>query len=154
MAEGSTAVGWGDLVTAEPELAGFGTALLTAGPAYLATIRASGAPRVHPVTPVITPNRLFVFMEPTSPKSRDLRYRGWFALHNGVPDNAGTGGEFHVVGRGLEVEDPDVWAYAADAASYEPANRYILFELLVSAARCNGYGDVVLPENKRWYAAG
>jgi hypothetical protein len=34
--------------------------------------------------------------EPTSPKGADLRERGWFALHNGVPDNAGTGGEASV----------------------------------------------------------
>jgi len=93
-------------------------------------------------------------MEPTSPKARDIRERGWFAMHNGVPDDAGTGGEFYVVGTGIEVEDPDVWAYAADAASYEPANRYVLFELHVSEARCNGYGDIALPEIKRWTAPG
>jgi hypothetical protein len=38
------------------------------------------------------------------------------------------------------------------AASYEPAERYVLFELLVGAARANGYGDVTLPQPRRWSA--
>jgi hypothetical protein len=49
-------------------------------PAYLATVRSDGRPRFHPVTPIIADNALFVFMEPTSPKGRDLRERGWYAL--------------------------------------------------------------------------
>jgi hypothetical protein len=50
------------------------------------------------VTPVIGGDHLFVFMEPTSPKGRDLRERGSYAMHNGVPDTEGTGGEFQVSG--------------------------------------------------------
>jgi hypothetical protein len=38
----------------------------------------------------------------------------------------------------------------AAAASYEAADRYVLFELTVSEARCNGYGDVALPDPRRW----
>jgi hypothetical protein len=30
------------------------------------------------------------------------------------------------------------------------AERYILFELGVDDARCNGHGDVELPEPRRW----
>jgi hypothetical protein len=143
-------VSWGEFADSEPELAQFGETRLTAAPAYLATLRLSGAPRVHPVTPIFTATGLFLFMEPTSPKGRDLRERGWFALHNGVPDNAGTGGEFYVSGRGLPVDDPDVWSHVADSASYAPADRYILFELHLSEARCNGYGDVLMPPTKKW----
>src|SRR5262249_47411508 len=113
-----------------------------------------GAPRVHPVTPILTPDGLFLFMEPTSPKGRDLRERGWFALHNGVPDTQGSGGEFAAVGRGRLVDDPAVRAAAAAAASYAPADRYVLFELRLSEARCHGYGDVPLPARRRWSAAG
>jgi hypothetical protein len=105
---------------------------------------------VHPVTPIFTADGLFLFMEPTSPKGRDLRDRGWFAMHNGVPDDAGTGGEFYVGGRGLEVDDVDVWSHVADSANYAPADRYVLFELQLNEARCNGYGDVTLPSTLRW----
>jgi hypothetical protein len=143
-------IGWGEFTKREPELAMFGAERLTAAPAYLATVRQDGLPRVHPVTPIIGPLGLFLFMEPTSPKARDLRERGWFALHNGVPDNAGSGGEFNVSGRAHAVEDPDMWSHVADAASYTPLDRYILFELQVSEARCHGYGDVPLPSPRVW----
>ena len=119
---------------------------LLAAPAYLATVRASGAPRVHPVTPIFTADGLYLFMEPTSPKGADLRERGWFALHNGVPDNAGTGGEASITGTGHPVDDDGVRATVVAAASYDPADRYVLFELRPTEVRCNGYGDVELPE--------
>ncbi|HEX6299565.1 MAG TPA: pyridoxamine 5'-phosphate oxidase [Acidimicrobiia bacterium] len=143
-------ISWGEFAKREPELARFGADRLTAAPAYLATLRQSGAPRVHPVTPIFTAVGLFLFMEPTSPKGRDLRDRGWFALHNGVPDNAGSGGEFWVSGRGLAVDDPDMWSHVADAASYAPADRYILFEMQLSEAASHGYGDVPLPFTRKW----
>jgi len=144
------AVAWGDFATAAPALADFGAARLLTPPAYLATARADGTPRVHPVTPIIGDGRLFVFMEPTSPKGRDLRARSWYALHSCVLDAVGTGGEFTVWGHGVPVDDPERRAAACEAAAYEPEARYILFELGVEEARCNGYGDVVLPEPRRW----
>jgi hypothetical protein len=89
-------------------------------------------------------------MEPTSPKRRDLLERGWFALHSGVPDNAGTGGEFCVTGNGLAVDDPDMWSQVAEAASYTPIDRYVLFEFWLNEARCHGYGDVPMPATSKW----
>lgn len=144
------AITWGEFSEVEPELARFGAEKLTALPAYLATVRGSGAPRVHPVTPIFTTNGLFLFMEPTSPKGVDLRDRKWFAIHSGVPDNAGTGGEFNASGRGIPIADAGVWARVAEAAGYTPAQRYVLFEFLVSEARCHGYGDVPLPTTRKW----
>src|SRR5215210_3925757 len=99
---------WADFAAAEPELAAFVAERLQTAPSYLATVRAGGAPRVHPVTPIFTNAGLYLFMEPTSPKGTDLRERGWFALHNGVPDNAGTGGEAAVTGTGHPIDDDAV----------------------------------------------
>ncbi|HMK10569.1 MAG TPA: pyridoxamine 5'-phosphate oxidase family protein [Acidimicrobiales bacterium] len=141
---------WGAFAGDEPELAAFVATLLRAAPAYLATVQASGAPRVHPVTPILTADGLYLFMEPTSPKGVDLRVRKWFALHNGVPDNAGSGGEAAVRGTGRLIDDARARALVAAAASYEPADRYVLFELRPTEVRCNGYGDVALPEHLRW----
>ena len=141
---------WSAFETAEPELAGFGEELLGDPPAYIATIRSDGVPRVHPVTPIFGAGGLYVFMEPTSPKGRDLRERGWFAMHNGVPDTSGTGGEFWIAGRATAVDDPATRAAVIAQASYAPADRYVLFELSVTEARCNGYGDVELPTSTRW----
>jgi hypothetical protein len=143
---------WSQFALAVPELAAFGADRLLRPPAYLATVTSDGGARVHPVTPVVSTAGLFVFMEPTSPKGRDLRQRRRFALHNGVPDTAGSGGEFFVSGEGVVVDDADVRAATVATASYEPAQRYVLFELLVGAARANGYGDVELPEPSRWSA--
>ena len=141
---------WGDFDVAHPTLARFGVDRLTQAPAYLATLRPDGTPRVHPVTPIIGGGHLFLFMEPTSPKGRDLEERRTFALHNGVPDINGTGGEFYLRGSATRIVDAEVRALAVAAASYSPADRYILFELEVSEARCNGYGDVVLPTPTSW----
>jgi hypothetical protein len=143
---------WHSFAQAAPALAAFGLSCLERPPtvSYLGTIAADGLPRVHPVTPIVGDGRLFLFMEPTSPKVRDLRERRVFALHNGVPDGDGTGGEFFVRGLAEPVEDPALRSVAAAAASYEAADRYVLFELTVSEARCNGYGDVTLPDPRRW----
>ncbi|MFZ0013380.1 MAG: pyridoxamine 5'-phosphate oxidase [Acidimicrobiia bacterium] len=143
-------IDWAEFARREPDLAEFGAERLTNLPAYLGTVRRSGAPRVHPVTPIVGTLGLFLFMEPTSPKARDLRQRGWFALHSGVPDDAGSGGEFSIAGRGLAVDDQGLRSEVADMASYSPEDRYVLFELQVNEARCHGYGDVPLPANRRW----
>ena len=141
---------WGTFSAAEPELAAFVAERLGAAPSYLATVRASGAPRVHPVTPVVTADGLYVFMEPTSPKGDDLRERGWFALHSSVPDDTGSGGEASVSGTGHPVDDDAVRATVVAAASYDPEDRYVLFELRPTEVRGKGYGDVTLPARLRW----
>lgn len=143
---------WGAFAASDPELASFVAGRLLAAPSYLATLRADGTPRVHPVTPIVTATGLYLFMEPTSPKAADLRDRGWFALHNGVPDNAGTGGEGAVNGVGRLISDDAVRAAVIAEASYQPQDRYLLFELCPTEVRCNGYGDVTLPERRRWRA--
>jgi hypothetical protein len=148
------AISWGEFVEREPELAQFGVSRLLSAPSYLATVRESGAPRVHPVTVIFTDLGMYLFMEPTSPKGQDLRERGWFALHNGVPDEAGSGGEFHVIGHGLPIDHGETWSEVAEAASYVPADRYVLFELQVSEALCKAYGDVALPSTRKWSVIG
>jgi hypothetical protein len=144
---------WDQLESAHPALATFAAERLCQPPAYLATLQSNGKPRVHPVTPIIGSGHLFVFMEPTSPKGKDLRERGSYSLHNGVPPGTnGTEGEIHVSGTATSVEDEDLRAVAVAAASYEILDRYVLFELGVTEARCNGYGDIELPSPTRWTA--
>ena len=143
-------LGWSDFTLVAPDLAAFGAERLRRPPAYLATVASDGGARVHPVTPIVSSRGLFVFMEPTSPKGRDLRERRRFAMHNGVPDTEGSGGEFFLRGEGFVVDDRAVRADAVAAAPYEPAERYVLFELLVGSVRANSYGDVTLPEPSHW----
>ena len=96
---------WEDLGHAAPELATFGAKRFESGVAYIATVRKDGAPRIHPVTPIIGQGHLFVFMEPTSPKGHDLRCDGRYSLHSSVSDPNGTSGEFIVMGRAKLVDD-------------------------------------------------
>jgi pyridoxamine 5'-phosphate oxidase-like protein len=145
-------VSWREFEFAEPELALFGSARLTKRIAYLATSRANGAPRVHPVSPFLSPDGLFVYMEPTSPKGSDLRRDGRYAMHCAVEDSAGGGGEFCVRGTATLVGDPETRKKAFDAAraiGYKPDDRYVVFELRVEEALATIYEDG-LPVRRRW----
>ena len=141
---------WEAFAAADAELATFGAERLNGNVAYLATVRTDGTPRVHPVTPIIGGGRLFVFMEPTSPKGRDLRRNGTYALHSSVSDNSGSNGEFSVRGRAALVHDPELRTVAARAANYTPADRYILFELGVDGALSTVYDEQERPVRRRW----
>jgi hypothetical protein len=65
-------VSWAEFAAQAPELAEFGARRFAVVPAYLATVDDAGAPRVHPVTPIVGDGRLFLFMEPTSPRATTL----------------------------------------------------------------------------------
>jgi hypothetical protein len=142
---------WAEFAAYAPDLAAFGAERLTQGVAFLATVRPDGSPRVHPVTPILGEGRLFLFMEPTSPKGHDLRRDGRYMIHSPVADQQGASGEFLVRGRATPVEHPAVRALAARAASYQPADRYVLFELAVEGAISTVY-EQGRPVRRRWGA--
>lgn len=140
---------WARFAAEEPELEAFGRERLTRGVGYLATTRADGGPRVHPVTPIIGDGHLYVYMEPTSPKGHDLRRDGRFALHAGVEDTEGGGGEFLVFGRSEPITDPVIRAAYDALASYAPRARYVLFELYPERVLVTAYeGDETV--RRRW----
>ncbi len=141
---------WQEMAQADPDLAAFGADRLQSGIAYLATIRESGAPRVHPVTPILGEGRLFVFMEPTSPKGHDLQRDGRYALHSAVRDTEGSNGEFIVTGKARLVSDPQTRAVAAAASTYAPRERYILFELGMDSATSTVYAEGGAPVRRHW----
>ena len=109
--------------------------------AYLATIRKDGSPRVHPMTPIIGQGHLFVFMEPTSPKGHDLQRDGRYAIHCAVSDNSGASGEFNITGHAHLIDNAELRALAVSLASYEPADRYILFEFDIESAASTIYPE-------------
>lgn len=143
---------WEDLENAQPELAAYGVERFRRfDVAYLATIRADGSPRVHPVTPIVGQGRLFLFMEPTSPKGHDLRRDGRYALHCSVSNSSGESGEFFISGHARFIDDPATRRLAAELASYTPADRYVLYELDVESASSTTYADG-LPVRQHWKA--
>jgi hypothetical protein len=107
---------WERFAGAAPELAAVGLKLLNHfGAAFLSTIRKDGSPRLHPVVPIITEGRLFVFCG--GPKVHDLRRDGRYVLH-ALIDREDT--EFLVAGRAIDVnDDRALRALVAKAAPYK-----------------------------------
>jgi|SRR5215467_1183449 len=135
-----------------PVLADFGQQRLQGRIAYLATIRTDGSPRVHPVSPIVAQDRLFVYMEPTSPKVHDLRRDPRYAMHAAVEDHAGGQGEFFVRGDAVEIPDAsarDQVFEHARAIGRHPLDRYILFELGVAEVMATTY-EHDQPKRLKW----
>src|SRR4249919_3947 len=101
-------VTWRMFETESPELAAFGRERIHRRVSFLATIRADGGPRVHPVTPWIFDGHLYVRMFGTSPKVADLTRDSRYALHSMMDNDDGEGGEFSLRGRAEQIRDPDL----------------------------------------------
>jgi hypothetical protein len=144
---------WADFAAEVPNLEAFGRRRLERRIAYLATIRADGSPRVHPVSPFIGMGCLAIYMEPTSPKVADLRRDARYALHCAVEDNEGGGGEFYVTGRAEEIIDVRrrITAFGwAEAAGYKPAERHVFFEFKLGEVLSTTYDTG--RKRERWRA--
>lgn len=107
---------WERFAESAPELAQLGSKLLDSyGAAFLSTVRKDGSPRLHPVVPIVTDGRLFVFCG--GPKVYDLRRDGRYVLHALIDreDN-----EFLVSGRAVDVnDDRSLRCLVAKAAPYK-----------------------------------
>ncbi|NUQ07069.1 MAG: pyridoxamine 5'-phosphate oxidase [Anaerolineae bacterium] len=140
---------WHDFAQAAPELAAFGAQRFKTDPAYLATVRSNGLPRIHPVTPILAEGHLFLFMEPTSPKGHDLQRGSGYTLHCTVANNNGGDGEFCVTGHGVLTQDTALRELAAHWG-YPPKDHYVLFELSVEQAFSTIYPGGGQPVRKNW----
>ena len=139
---------WGVLERDDVKLAAFGQERLDGKVSYLATIRRDGRPRAHPVTPVIGEGHMFIFLEPSSPRTRDLSDNPDFCLHCAMSDSSGSG-EFQATGIAVPIEDSDMRALAESVCSFRPAMRSRLFELLLSDALSTEYPGGQ-PRRRRW----
>ena len=96
---------WAEFVEAAPELAEDGRALLYqygVGLAFLATVRADGGPRTHPMCPLVSDRGLFAFLVP-SPKRVDLVRDARYAMHSFPAEN--NEDAFYLTGRARPVAD-------------------------------------------------
>jgi len=133
---------WSDFVAADPTLAAGIRALLQQygpGMAYLATVRPDGAPRIHPVSPVITPEGLYCFLV-NSPKRRDLERDGRYALHSYPPEE--NDDEAYLTGRAIPVRDQRVINDLADSLRASHTVDWQLYELLIDTATLRQHGPV------------
>jgi hypothetical protein len=125
---------WSEFAAASPSLAEAIRALVHQygpGLGYLATVRADGGPRVHPVAPVITDEGLFCFVI-DSPKRRDLERDGRYALHSFPPED--NDDEAYVAGRARPVTDEATVDRLARALHAAPHVDWRLFEFTVDVA--------------------
>jgi hypothetical protein len=124
------------------------------GVAFLATVRRDGGPRVHPVAPVLSGGRLFVFVVNLSPKYEDLLRDGRFALHALPPAEGGE--EFYVTGHAAGIDAADVRAGVTAASGNRLGHMdfEVLFELSlrrVLHTKWWGWGTPqIRPEYRRW----
>ena len=106
---------WGDLATSRPDIAAAGRRLFYAegiGLGFLATVRADGGPRVHPICPVLTEAGLYGMIIP-GPKLDDLRRDPRYALHGETFPPPNQDDAFYVTGTAVEVNDAIGWEQIA-----------------------------------------
>jgi len=141
-------VTWADLAAAEPDLAEIGRSLLfqfKVGLAFLATVRRDGAPRLHPVCPVLSNGRLFVLITPTSPKRHDLVRDGRYALQSFPQPKPGSD-EFSIAGKAVLVEDATVRAEVLRDAQHMADPSEIAFELSIDRVMHTKWENVLTPQ--------
>jgi D-amino peptidase len=134
---------WKEFEEHAPKMAALGIERLNRKVAYLAILNKDGSPRLHPVTPFIGNGMLFIFTEPSSPKIRDLRRDGRYALHCSVDRKEGEPLiEFLVSGTAKIISDSLVRAKAVSfAASPVVTDDYVLFEFRIDNALVIEYDD-------------
>jgi hypothetical protein len=140
---------WEEFEKEQPEMAAFGLDRFKFQVMYLATVKPDSYPRIHPFTPFVSAGRLFAYMEPSSPKGKDLQRNGRYAMHSLVTDMDGSNGEFQISGDAQLVTDAELMQLAAASCPYRPRDRYVLFEFRIGTCLTNYYTDG-RPHPKRW----
>lgn len=143
---------------AAPELARVGSTLLNqfgVGLAFLATVRGDGAPRLHPVCPVISGERLFVLITTTSPKHQDLIRDGRYALQTFPQPKPGSD-EFSLAGRARLIDDAATRAAVLRDARHRADEAEALFELWIERVMHTRWENVLTPDmrpaRRKWRA--
>ncbi len=151
-------VTWKEFAVAEPKLADVGRSLLfqfNVGLAFLATVRQDGAPRLHPVCPVLSNDRLFVLITPTSPKWHDMRRDGRYALQTFPQPKPGSD-EFYIAGHAALVEDHAARADILRDAKHMADASETAFELWIDRVMHTKWEHVLTPqmrsEHRKWRA--
>ena len=155
---GLRAASWEEFAAAEPALADIGRSLLQQfgpGLAFLASVRKDGAPRLHPVCPVISGNRLYVLVTAASPKRGDLERDGRYALQSFPQPKPGSD-EFYLAGTATLVDDATVRAVIFRNAKHQAHPSEIAFELRIERAMHTRWEDPLTPQmrpvQRKWRA--
>ncbi len=154
---------WGEVRSQRPDLADAAQELLYqfgVGLAFLGTVRPDGGPRLHPICPLLTDDRLVAFLVP-SPKRADLRRDPRYVLHSFPgPENEDAvylaGVARHHGDAALRARLVDQYVAERSPLGIDPASldNQALFEFDVETClvtRTRGHGDPD-PHHTIWHA--
>ncbi len=149
---------WDEFARHAPEFAAAGARLLQRNEvAFLATVSRGGKPRLHPFVPKIVDGRLLTFIMASSPKQRDLRERGHYAMHC-LPGDEDE--EFNLTGQALpHDEEAELRSDAARAMGFVTGvdDSHLLYELMIDHALWTTWLDFGTPRHRpnyrRWSAS-
>lgn len=140
---------WSDFAAATPWLAASIRAVLHQygpGMGYLATVRADGGPRVHPVSPLVTDDGLYCFVV-SSPKRSDLDRDGRYALHAFPAETSDI--EAYVTGRARPVLNQATVNRLAEQFRATPTVDWRLYEFTVETAMLHRHEIGAAPQTWR-----
>jgi hypothetical protein len=158
--EGTMAT-WSDMEREAPEIAAAGRSLLYqyGDPyAFLSTLRKDGAPRLHPICPVVAEGSLWAFIVKMGYKYRDLLRDGRYALH--AFPAPGGGEEFYLAGTARPESGAQLRSRVVDATGGRLGSHEFeaMFELGIDHAlhtKWTGWGTAeTWPTFAKWRAAG
>ena len=141
-------VPWAEFARAAPDLAEVGRGLLfqfKVGLAFLATVRKDGGPRMHPVCPVLSDDRLYVLITAESPKRQDLVRDGRYAMQSFPQPKPGSD-EFYLTGRAVLIADEKARAMILRDAKHMADASEIVFELLLDRVMHTRWEHVLTPQ--------
>jgi hypothetical protein len=136
---------WAEFEAARPEMASRGRDLMLieqpdapgpAGLAYLATVRADGRPRIHPISPALLDGHLYAYVLRNTHKNADLRRDGRYALHSWpkpFTDDGFDDEELMLAGRAVAVTDLRLHERVSSAVGDRPESGES-YELLIEGA--------------------
>lgn len=135
---------WQEFEQERPDLAEVGRRLFYQfglGLGFLATIRPDGGPRLHPMCPILTQEKLLALIVP-GPKLHDLRRDPRYAMHCETSPPPKIDDAFYITGIAKEHHDRALWKKVAEQfiaersldSKWEGFDDQVLFEFRID--RC------------------
>jgi len=161
MEQESVMKSWNNFSNEEPEIAALGKKLLFqsrehVGFVFIATLRKDGAPRLHPISLILSHGHAYVIIPRASPKCADLLRDGRYALQASPPPNNENSKEFYFAGCAAQIHDPIVQQALTDDTGISVEKDEILFELFLERAMYTKLANQGTPEahpiHQKWRA--
>ena len=130
---------WNEFSAEQPELAEQGKRMLFrirehVGLVFIATLRKDGAPRLHPISLILSQGHAYVIIPRASPKCTDLLRDGRYALQAPPPPDNEDSEEFYLAGCAAQIKAPIVQQALIDDTGITVEENEILFELFLERA--------------------